>query len=217
MNKNRDEATKVAAANTAAPNTAPPEQVQAEQLHQAIQEAQDFRAELREVEPERMPQALEDDLRRVFREEIDAALDARGLVAIKARDTDKDPFGPLNAEGAHQIAGKPAENWYFTLTGWDRAKTDLQRANLRTQLGLDIDGVENPAGPGPVGWETGQVVNPFLYPLFRDGGPDGLGGRLWRPADASPHWQYHRLRVRARGAKEILASLREFENAKPGD
>jgi hypothetical protein len=159
-------------------------------------------------------QQAEHRFRTIIREEIDAALDARGFKADIAVDTGgRDPLGPLNSEGAHEIVGR--DGWFFTLTGWDRATTDLQRANLRTQLGLDENGEPVAAGPGPVGWDEGQVVNQFMYPLFRDGGPNGLGGRKWLQADGGEKWQYPRLRVRARGAAAIIAALDEHDEAKP--
>jgi hypothetical protein len=139
-----------------------------------------------------------------------------------AQSSKPDLFGELNGEGAHQILGR--RGYYFTLDGWDRAKTDLQRANIRAQLGLDEDGNFAPAGPGPVGWQDGQLVNTFMVPIYGDAGDNGIGGRKYEPVDghksgrpADALWQYSRVRVRARG-NDVLQALAEFDaSQKPQD
>lgn len=123
----------------------------------------------------------------------------------------RDPIGKLDEWGSHTIEGEPDR--FFTEDGYDRATTDQQRANIRTQLGLDESGEHQPAGPGPVGWATGQLVNTFSYPLFRNGGSDGMGGVKWVQADGfnepgrSPTYLFQRTRVRARGIDAIRAAL----------
>lgn len=126
----------------------------------------------------------------------------------------EDPeIGELNEYGAHQLRGQPRDMWFFTLSGWDKATTLMQKANLRAQLGLDEGGRLVSTGPAPVGFEEGQVANRFNVPLYTSDGTDMFGGIKWVRDDGplaggNGQYKFKRIRVRARGYKAILESLK---------
>lgn len=123
-------------------------------------------------------------------------------------------FGPLNEYGAHQIYGfGVAGMWYFTLMGWDNATTDQQRANLASQVGIDLDtGELAPTGPAPAGFAEGRISNPFVVPLFERGKPDKAGNVPWVKIDESAGRKFERLRVRSRDATEIINAAVLLQN-----
>lgn len=119
-------------------------------------------------------------------------------------------FGTLDRYGSHTIEGQ-GDKRFFTLSGWDAAITDMQRANIAMQLGLTADGKFTSTGPAPVGFETNQLANRFFYPLLSAATSDGFGGTRRQlvdgPNSSAGRWLYPRVRVRARGYDNIMKAL----------
>lgn len=129
---------------------------------------------------------------------------------IEAQEVPADDraIGPLNEYGAHQIAGDDPAMWFYTLTGWDRATTVLQRANIAKQVGIDADtGELAGTGPGVTGFAEGRIVNATYIPLTRSEGTDSFGNQRWIDVDDRNHWAFRRKRVRARGIDALRAAL----------
>lgn len=126
--------------------------------------------------------------------------------ATDEKGFDADGIGPLDEWGSHLIRGS---GWpdlrYFTEAGWDRATTDLQRANISVQLSLDpVTGARGTVGPGdgnptsdnPVGWRAIALQIP--------GGPDGLGGQKWIVDKVdNKKRRFERIRIRLRDPAEL--------------
>lgn len=146
--------------------------------------------------------------RQVLREE---------LGAVSAGGTDRDdPIGPLNDWGAHKIAGQPEDMWFFTLTGWDRATTVQQRANLASQLGIDGDtGELVGTGAGVTAFSEGRDINTTYISLWQDIGRDTFGNIRWQKYDDRGHWAFNRVRIRARGIEAIRAVIASVPPFKP--